>query len=1285
MMRQRTPAFGAASGSIFFYRTSFAYDAAGRRTRLVDANNRRVTFLFDALARDIGSIDPLGRRVTLGYDAASNRLFKVDPRGNRVTSVYDASNRLTAERFSTGRRHTYVYDRAGKRTRSADPTGVYTTSYDALNRVGRAINPLAKIVTYAYDGAGRRTRLIDPDAGRFTYSYDLADRLTVVRNPQGKRTSFTYDPLARQTQQIHGNAALTTQVFDSAGQLTCLINASSGGLTVNRFTYTYDKAGNRILVQEAYGDRTTWTYDKTYQLLHEKRGGVSAFDVTHTYDPAGNRTSQTDSGTRTTYAYDVANQLLTETTGTARTTYLYDNCGNRTQKNAPGNFLTYEWDELNRLSQANPLTTPVTLAYDAAGHRVKKTVGAQVRQFIYDFEKLLQEADGTNATTKEYTSTEEQYGNLLSAYANSSGATTYHEFDGLGSTDALVNDMQAATDRYRYRAYGLMSHTQGNGSTDFDFVGKQGYFDDPEVNLYFLRARYYDVLVARFLSEDPRGYAPGPNLYSYAHNNPVNATDPSGLQPNLGNLLGAGAGLGLSLPSVPPLPSFPSLPTLPSLPSFPSLPSLPSLPSFPPLLPPVSFPFPWPPPSAIPPWTVGGPLGLLPIPGWGQSIFSGLLDQAVGLAKPYLTKLAALVETEFTSEIAANTGSPNLFNPVGLVSTALRVVGQLGVPNVSAAIQPLSTIKFSDTLLLQPYQLAPAVSKLIAAMQRLGLTQDIREQVLKLIEDNPLQIFEKLKGLAGGIGTSSLAPWLTGSQYFPNLPGNLFGLGVRQPLGAGSCFVAGTLVKTESELVPIERLRPLDARVFTVSPGETPQQPALRDSIGDINECRLVTLHLERGDTDSVTALLVRSREWLEATRAQEGGRIRVEIPEMDMCGWAVVRAIEPCPPIKPGKGRLVTGVFKHSRGVVYDLRVDGEQKPICGTGTHPFWSVDRQAWVALMDLRPGERLQGRQSMLAVRSVTRRSENEAVFNIEVDGDHVYRVGEWGVLVHNQSLGLVVLGVVVVSTAPAWVPVVAVIAFWLLLIGLIAMIIWLIVEVVIWIVAYINSINLAQAAAAAAAAAEAKAFPRAFEQLQRVLLKVGIAIALDTLEVHCPTRRHYNSLLLDPAGLDRATGAFAILDASSIRPAGERDDFTTYPMWWMPPNRNPMSLPQGINWDRGHLLGSKLGGDGGMTLENLVAQTASANEQDQWLNVERIILEAAQAGDCIVFVALPCYGQRNYYPNFVKFLAVAIPPEGSGRAKRVIVDTEIYNDDVQGVRGAPCSFWIEDVLEILHIA
>ena len=125
-------------------------------------------------------------------------------------------------------------------------------------------------------------------------------------------------------------------------------------------------------------------------------------------------------------------------------------------------------------------------------------------------------------------------------------------------------------------------------------------------------------------------------------------------------------------------------------------------------------------------------------------------------------------------------------------------------------------------------------------------------------------------------------------------------------------------------------------------------------------------------------------------------------MPEMGVEGLA----IEPCPPLEEGEGRLVTGTFRHTSGEVYDLKLASESKPLGVTATHPFWSVDRNAWMSAIDLRIGETLKTLTGTTVVQSRSKREEPETVYNIEVEGDHVYRVGESGVLVHNQSYTLV---------------------------------------------------------------------------------------------------------------------------------------------------------------------------------------------------------------------------------------------------------------------------------------
>lgn len=64
--------------------------------------------------------------------------------------------------------------------------------------------------------------------------------------------------------------------------------------------------------------------------------------------------------------------------------------------------------------------------------------------------------------------------------------------------------------------------------TPFQYTGREF---DPETALRYYRARYYDALVGRFISEDPGGFPGGINFYAYVENDPADLVDPFGFCP----------------------------------------------------------------------------------------------------------------------------------------------------------------------------------------------------------------------------------------------------------------------------------------------------------------------------------------------------------------------------------------------------------------------------------------------------------------------------------------------------------------------------------------------------------------------------------------------------------------------------------------------------------------------------------------------------------------------------------------------------------------------------------
>lgn len=105
---------------------------------------------------------------------------------------------------------------------------------------------------------------------------------------------------------------------------------------------------------------------------------------------------------------------------------------------------------------------------------------------------------------------------------------TYYLTDGLGSTSELADGAGAVTGTYAYDVFGQV-RTHIGASTEWSFTGEQ---NDPN-GLEYLRARYYDPAIGRFLTQDPwPGSILSPqslNPYAYGDNDPVLVVDPWGL------------------------------------------------------------------------------------------------------------------------------------------------------------------------------------------------------------------------------------------------------------------------------------------------------------------------------------------------------------------------------------------------------------------------------------------------------------------------------------------------------------------------------------------------------------------------------------------------------------------------------------------------------------------------------------------------------------------------------------------------------------------------------------
>jgi len=265
----------------------------------------------------------------------------------------------------------------------------------------------------------------------------------------------------------------------------------------------------------------TYTYDKLYRLRAADYSNGAYFH--YTYDAVGNRLTQTVcSGpdcrpVYTTYLYDIANRL----TSVNGVQLQWDNNGNLTLDHQG---VHYSYDHANHLIGVMYMGSPNSFAYNGLGDRLKESWGLHnTINLTLDLNGGLTQvlSDGNNTYL---------YGLGRIAQQSASGKEYFLD-DALGSVRQLAGT-SATTLNKSYVPYGEPLSSTGQGSSNYGFAGE--WSDSLTMGKIYLRARYYDPGVGRFISRDawggdesqPMSY----NAWLYVYDNPINLTDPSGKQ-----------------------------------------------------------------------------------------------------------------------------------------------------------------------------------------------------------------------------------------------------------------------------------------------------------------------------------------------------------------------------------------------------------------------------------------------------------------------------------------------------------------------------------------------------------------------------------------------------------------------------------------------------------------------------------------------------------------------------------------------------------------------------------
>jgi len=567
--------------------TTMTYDNFGRRTSVASPDTGRTDTAYDLAGNVIRKVmaDLASQGKAIEYDYDFNRLSRIRYpvfTANNVSYTYggpgapnNGANRVIA-----------VTDGAGTLSREYGPLGEVVKETRTVTAQGSHVSTF--VTRYRFDSWNRMLTLTYPDGEVLSYHYDSGGQVDGATGIKGANTyqyltRLAYDKFGQRARLDTGNGTRTRYTYDPATQRLANLKANiAQGYVFENLNYSYDNVGNvtsivndtlppsgpSVGTQVGGPSTETFRYDDLYRLVHaegtyQSRGPqADNYRLDQSYDSISNLTNKAQVHELVSNGNTKVDGKLTYTSaytyGGGRPhapsvigiqTFAYDADGNqisRDQQPQPRRQLI--WDEENRLACTHENVQSQTLpqdpsscdnaggtpnaaryGYDDTGQRIVKD-SAQFH--IYPNQNYS--TRGNQEFKHVYIGAAKLVTKTVEPQNRLEDRQFYSHADQLGSTGFVTDASGGLAEQIKYIPGGetwVSEHP--SQPVPQQYTGKE---IDPETNLYYYGARYYDPRTGVWQSADPALPDTANNSvdlssYLYAGGNPVTFNDPDGRDP----------------------------------------------------------------------------------------------------------------------------------------------------------------------------------------------------------------------------------------------------------------------------------------------------------------------------------------------------------------------------------------------------------------------------------------------------------------------------------------------------------------------------------------------------------------------------------------------------------------------------------------------------------------------------------------------------------------------------------------------------------------------------------